>query len=152
MRDDLFWMQKALAQAQLAYMYDEVPVGVVIVRDNQLISCGYNQPVLTCDPTAHAEIVAIRKATHDLNNYRLPRSTLYSTLEPCAMCVGAIVHARITRLVFAATEPKSGAVVSQCYLADNYYNHRMSYTGGILAEASRAMLRQFFIAKRGKVS
>ena len=148
--NDLFWMQKALEQAQLAATADEVPIGAVLVHHNQHISSGYNQPLSQNDPTAHAEIVAIRKAAQSLGNYRLPGTTLYCTLEPCAMCLGAMINARIARLVFAAAEPKSGAVISQCRLADSYYNHRIDYTHGVLAEASRQMLKQFFLNKRQK--
>ena len=147
--DDLFWMQKAIEQAQIAYRYNEVPVGAIVVRDNhQFISGGYNQTISRCDPSAHAEIMALRAAAKNLNNYRLSGTTLYATLEPCAMCVGAMMHARIKRLVFAAPEPKSGAVISQYCLTEQYYNHRISYTCGVLSEASVYILRSFFREKR----
>lgn len=145
---DLFWMQKALEQAHLGAMADEVPVGAVLIQNNQLIGAAYNQPIGQCDPSAHAEILAMRKGAMYAGNYRLPESTLYCTLEPCAMCVGAMIHARIQRLVFAAKEPKSGAIISQCNLASTYYNHRIDYTYGVLAEAAQHMLKQFFLKKR----
>ena len=145
--DDLFWMQKALQQAHIAYRQHEVPVGAVVVHNQQLISCGYNQPISRCDPSAHAEIIALRQAAQHRQNYRLTGVTLYCTLEPCAMCLGAMIQARIARLVFAAPEPKSGAVISQHHLTE-YYNHRIRYTGGVLSEASLYILRSFFRAQR----
>lgn len=142
-------MQHALALADLAEQAGEVPVGAVIVRDGVVLGEGYNQPISSHDPTGHAEIVALRTAAHNAQNYRLPGATLYVTLEPCTMCIGAMIHARITRLVFGAPEPRAGAVVSQLQLADaDHYNHRMTYTADVLAEASAEKLRQFFRARR----
>lgn len=146
---DEHWMQRALALADRAEQAGEVPVGAVIVRDGEVLGEGYNQPISSHDPTGHAEIIALRAASHSVQNYRLPGATLYVTLEPCTMCIGAMIHARITRLVFGAPEPRAGAVVSQLQLADaNHYNHRMTYTQGVLAEQSADKLRQFFRARR----
>src|SRR5690606_7681392 len=118
------WMNHAFALAAQGGELGEVPVGAVIVYDNQVIGEGFNQPIASHDPTAHAEIIALRQAAQKVQNYRLVGSTLYVTLEPCTMCVGALVHARIERLVFATTEPKAGAVVSKSQLLDNdYFNH-----------------------------
>ena len=142
-------MQHALVLAQQGGALGEVPVGAVLVLDGQIIGEGYNQPILSNDPTAHAEVVAIRQAATALQNYRLENTTLYVTLEPCTMCVGALVHARIGRVVFAATEPKSGSLVSARQLFETgYYNHVFSVEGGLLADEASKMLSDFFRARR----
>lgn len=142
-------MQRALVLGQQGGALGEVPVGAVLVLDGQIIGEGYNQPILSCDPTAHAEVVAIRQAATALQNYRLENTTLYVTLEPCTMCVGALVHARIGRVVFAATEPKSGSLVSARRLLENgYYNHVFVFEGGLLADQASKMLSGFFRGRR----
>ncbi|MDC1286416.1 tRNA adenosine(34) deaminase TadA [Gammaproteobacteria bacterium] len=147
---DSDWMQQALAQAQIAARMDEVPVGAVLVdADGQLLAVGHNQPISACDPSAHAEIVTLRQAALKLSNYRLPDTTLYVTLEPCTMCVGALVHARVKRLVYAASEPRSGAIESAQQLFETgEYNHRPEIEGGLLAAESSALLTAFFKARR----
>ena len=142
-------MQHALSLAAQGAAMGEVPVGAVLVLDGQVIGEGYNQPILSHDPTAHAEVVAIRQAAHKSQNYRLENTTLYVTLEPCTMCVGALVHARIGRVVFAATEPKSGSLVSARQLLGNgYYNHLFVFEGGLLADEASKMLSDFFRGRR----
>jgi tRNA(adenine34) deaminase len=147
---DTDWMQLALDQARTAAGMNEVPVGAVLVdADGQLLAAGHNQPISSCDPSAHAEIITLRAAALKLNNYRLPNTTLYVTLEPCTMCVGALVHARIKRLVYAASEPRSGAIESaQQLFATGDYNHRPEVEGGLLAAESSALLTVFFKARR----
>jgi tRNA(adenine34) deaminase len=146
---DAHWMNHAFALAAQGGELGEVPVGAVIVYDNQVIGEGFNQPIASHDPTAHAEIIALRQAAQKVQNYRLVGSTLYVTLEPCTMCVGALVHARIERLVFATTEPKAGAVVSKSQLLDNdYFNHRIHYSGGLLAQQCQHQLSDFFARRR----
>ena len=126
MENDEYWMQRAIALAEQADTFNEVPVGAVIVRDGALLGEGFNQPISSCDPSAHAEILALRQAALAADNYRLPGATLYVTIEPCAMCAGAIIHSRIERVVFAATEPKAGAVCSHLQLFDQaQMNHRV---------------------------
>ena len=143
------WMRRALALADRASNEGEVPVGAVVVRDGELLGEGWNQVIAAQDPTAHAEIVALRDAARVVGNYRLPGATLYVTLEPCTMCAGALVHARVTELVFAAEEPRAGVVCSTCSLLDEpWYNHKVSWQGGVLAEDSSARLRAFFQARR----
>lgn len=147
--EDTVFMRRALTLAQQGAALGEVPVGAVLVLDNHIIGEGYNQPILSHDPTAHAEVVAIRQAAQNLQNYRLENTTLYVTLEPCTMCVGALVHARINRVVFAATEPKSGSLVSaRQQLNIGYYNHVFSYQGGLLTQESSKLLSDFFKARR----
>lgn len=148
--NDEKWMQLALQQAQQALVHNEVPVGAIIVCDEQVIGEGFNSPILSHDPTAHAEIQAIRHACQTIENYRLPEnSTLYVTLEPCTQCVGALIHARVGRVVFAALEPRAGSLVSARQLLDQgFYNHYFTYVGGCLAAESGAMLKQFFKARR----
>jgi len=142
-------MRRALTLAEQAAVAGEVPVGAVLVRDGQAIGEGFNQPICSHDPTAHAEIVALRAAAKVAGNYRLPDSTLYVTLEPCTMCIGALIHARVARLVFAAREPRAGAVVSTLQLCEHpSYNHRMDWQEGVLAEPSSALLTAFFKARR----
>ena len=146
---DEIWMRKAYEAAICARDHGEVPVGCVIVKDGQLIGTGYNQPISTCDPTSHAEVMAIRQAASNLGNYRLLDTTLYVTLEPCAMCIGAIIHARVKRLVYAASDPKSGAVESVFSIADDSrLNHRVQYSGGVMQNECRELLRNFFVEKR----
>ncbi len=149
MKNDEFWMEKALALADKAQQQGEVPIGALVVRDDMVLGEGWNQPIVNHDPTAHAEIQALRAASKQANNYRLPDATLYVTLEPCVMCAGAIVHARIKRLVFAATEPKTGAAGS-CFDIFNTsrLNHHVSCEHGILADKSGDLLRTFFRARR----
>lgn len=143
------FMQRALELAAQGAAAGEVPVGAVLVLDGQIIGEGYNQPILSHDPTAHAEVVAIRQASQQLQNYRLENTTLYVTLEPCTMCVGALVHARIGRVVYAATEPKSGSLVSARQLLESgYYNHVFSFEGGVLAGEASTMLSAFFKGRR----
>lgn len=149
MLNDKYWMRQALLLAKQAEQHGEVPVGAVIVLDDELIGAGWNQPIGQNDPTAHAEIVALRAACLHRQNYRLPGATMYVTLEPCVMCAGAIVHARIERVIFAAKEPKTGAAGS-CFDLFNtpQLNHRVTCEQGLLAEESGEMLRAFFRSKR----
>ena len=150
---DEFAMRVALDQAQNALLVGEVPVGAVIVRHTdagpQVIATGYNRPITTNDPTAHAEIVALRHAAQLLENYRLPDCELYVTLEPCAMCAMALMHARIRRVVFAASDPKTGAAGSVIDLfAEARLNHHTAVQGGVLAAAAGTLLREFFAQRR----
>ena len=144
------WMRLALAQAQIAADLDEVPVGAILVgAAGELLAVGHNQPISAQDPSAHAEIVVLRAAAQKLGNYRLPDTTLYVTLEPCTMCVGAMVHARVGRLVYAATEPKTGAIESaQRLFETGNFNHRPQIEAGVLADECAALLTQFFANKR----
>ena len=142
-------MRLALQQAERAAQRGEVPVGAVLVRDDQLLAVGATAQIGSSDPTAHAEVVALRAAARLAGNYRLTDSTLYVTLEPCTMCAGALVHARVARVVFAAAEPRSGAVCSSAQvLANPGLNHRVEVTQGVLEEASAALLKGFFAARR----
>jgi tRNA(adenine34) deaminase len=143
-------MRQALAQARIAADLDEVPVGAILVdAAGELLAVGHNQPISAHDPSAHAEIVALRAAAQKLGNYRLPDTTLYVTLEPCTMCVGALVHARVGRLVYAATEPKTGAIESaQRLFETGNFNHQPQIESGVLAEECSALLSQFFATKR----
>jgi tRNA(adenine34) deaminase len=146
---DLHWMQRAIALAALAAERGEVPVGAVLVRHGELIGEGFNQPISAHDPTAHAEIVALRAAAAATSNYRLPETTLYVSLEPCTMCIGAMIHARVGRLVFATREPRAGAVCSQHQLCDHpSYNHKLAWSEGVMATESSALLTAFFKARR----
>ena len=147
--NDEKWMKRALLSAGDAANHEEVPVGAVLIKDDKLISEGRNSPIGQLDPTAHAEIVAIRHAASILNNYRLPGTTIYVTLEPCIMCMGAILHARIERLVYGATDPKSGAVASIYNIgSDGLLNHNLNITGGILKHECGSLLKDFFRARR----
>lgn len=142
-------MEQALAEAHLAEAEGEVPVGAVVVREGEVIARAHNRPVAANDPTAHAEILALRAAAAQLENYRLSGCDLYVTLEPCAMCVGALVHARVRQLVYAAPDPKAGAVASCAQLLEAaHFNHRVEVTAGVLAEESAALLRRFFALRR----
>ncbi len=144
-------MQAALVQARKAMANDEVPIGAVIAIGDTIVAAAYNQPISAIDPTAHAEIGALRAAARATGNYRLTGATLCVTVEPCAMCVGAIVHARIGRLVYGAPEPKTGAVQSTLQLLDDpSWNHRVTVVAGLLAQESRGLMREFFEGKRGK--
>lgn len=146
---DKQWMQRALFLAQMAQEQNEVPVGAVIVYENQIIGEGYNAPIATHDSTAHAEIQAIRAASLTLNNYRLVNTTLYVTLEPCAMCAGAILHARIPRVVFGALDPRAGAVHSVFNLLSHpQLNHRCEIKAGVLAQECGSILTRFFQDRR----
>ncbi len=147
---DESYMQEALALARRAAEEGEVPVGAVVVKDGAVIGRGCNKPVSGNDPTAHAEIVALREAGVAAGNYRLAGCTLYVTIEPCAMCAGAIMHARIGRLVYGAADPKAGACGSVVNLfADERLNHHAAVTGGVMAEAAGRLLQDFFAARRG---
>jgi len=147
--DDEKYMRRAIELAKQGEQLGEVPVGAVIVSGGKVIGEGFNKPITSHDPTAHAEIVALRMAAEHARNYRVVDSTLYVTLEPCTMCVGALIHSRISRLVFGTTEPKAGAVVSQSQLLDvPYFNHRILSEGGVLAEQCQHQLSDFFRRRR----
>jgi tRNA(adenine34) deaminase len=143
------FMRAALEQAREARRHDEVPVGAVVVLDGQVVGTGFNQPIRAADPTAHAEIVAIRDAARRAGNYRLTGAVLYVTVEPCLMCVGAMVHARIGTLVYGAPEPKAGAVHSTMRAHEHAaLNHRVEVVGGVLEDECRAVMQDFFKEKR----
>ena len=143
-------MRAALVQAVAAQVHDDVPVGAVVVRDGRIIASAHNERELSGDPTAHAEVLALRAAAAAVGSWRLDGCTLYVTLEPCAMCAGAIVNARIGRVVFGATDPKAGAVRSLYRVADDpRLNHRATVEGGVLADEAGALLKAFFAARRG---
>ena len=148
--EDARWMERALDLArQAGEMHDEVPVGAVLVMDGKAIGEGWNRTISSHDPTAHAEIVALRAAGQHLHNYRLPGSTLYVTLEPCAMCAMALVHARVARVIYATPDPKTGAAGSMFdTLVSPRHNHRVAVEWGLGAEASVALLREFFRQRR----
>jgi tRNA(Arg) A34 adenosine deaminase TadA len=149
MSNDEHWMREAYALAERAAQLDEVPVGAILVRNSEVIGRGYNQPITGIDPTAHAEIVALRAAAQASGNYRLPGSTLYVTIEPCTMCAGALVHARVERLVFGAREPRHGSVRSAAQLLDTPgRNHTVEVAEGVLAEECGALLQLFFRRRR----
>jgi tRNA(adenine34) deaminase len=148
---DEYWMQFALEQARLAAAAGEVPVGAVLVKDDRIVASGFNQPISACDPSAHAEVVALRNAAKALANYRMPDTTLYVTIEPCAMCAGALVHARVKRLVFGATEPRAGAVESTLQLlSGGQLNHRVETLGGVLADQCAGLMQTFFRERRAR--
>ena len=147
---DVQWMTRALEMAELAASREEVPVGAVLTKDDEIVAEGHNLTVTLNDPTAHAEVVVIREAAQKLGDWRLTGCTLYVTLEPCAMCAGALVLSRIERLVFGASDPKAGMVGSLGNLAqDERLNHRIEVTGGTLADAAGGLLQGFFGARRG---
>lgn len=146
---DHFWMQHAIGLAESAALQGEVPVGAVLVANDVMLGEGFNRPIQASDPSAHAEIVALRQGAQQLNNYRLVDSTLYVTLEPCIMCVGAIVHARVKRLVYGAYDSRVGAVSSVFKMLDaEALNHRVTHAGGLMAETCGQMLSDFFRARR----
>jgi tRNA(Arg) A34 adenosine deaminase TadA len=148
---DLDFLRAAIAEAQNAEANGEVPVGAVVVHENKIIGRGQNRVLRDSDPTAHAEIVALREAGLALKNYRLEDCTLYATLEPCAMCAGAILHARLSRLVYAAPDPKAGACGSVLSVLNHpQLNHKLEVTSGLLAEECGQMLTNFFLERRGK--
>ena len=147
--DKNFFMEEALKEAKKALEKGEVPIGAVVVLGEDVIGRGYNQPVAKNDPTAHAEIMALRDASMNLNNYRLKDTLVYSTLEPCLMCAGALVHARIKKLFYSSSDPKSGVIESNGSLMQSaFLNHKISYEGGILKEESSRLLKNFFLKKR----
>lgn len=148
---DSRYMRRALAAAREAEAAGEVPVGAVLVVDDRVIATAGNAPIGAHDPTAHAEVRVLREAAATLANYRISGATLYVTLEPCCMCVGAMIHARVRRLVYGASDPKSGAAGSVFDLAlAHQHNHRMEVTGGVLAHESAHLLQSFFRARRGR--
>jgi tRNA(adenine34) deaminase len=143
------FMLQALALAEQAGAIGEVPVGAVVVADGQVIGEGFNQPITACDPTAHAEIIAMRNAATAVGNYRLTGCDLYVTIEPCTMCVGAMVHARIQRVIFGALEPRAGALASQLKLMDqSHFNHSIDWQGGVLEQQCGALIKDFFKRRR----
>lgn len=149
LEEDIHWMRRALVLADAAARAGEVPVGAVLVRSGEVLGEGRNQPLSSRDPTAHAEICALRAASAAVGNYRLPGSTLYVSIEPCTMCAGALVHARIERLVFAAREPKAGVVVSNLQLLEApFLNHRIRWEEGPLADEASALMQAFFRDRR----
>ena len=148
---DDYWMQHAFELARKAEASGEVPVGAVIVADGRIIGQGFNSPISTSDPTAHAEIIALRDAALHMRNYRMPGTTLYVTLEPCMMCAGAMVHARVERLVYGAADPKTGIIDSHLNLLDQEtVNHRIQVTSGVMQDECSSILRTFFRNKRNK--
>ncbi len=149
MIEDEKWMQYAIIEANIAKDKGEVPVGSIIVQNNQVIAKAHNSPISKNDPTAHAEIEVLRKAGAKLHNYRLPKTTLYVTLEPCAMCLGAMIHARIERVVFGASDPKSGVCGSTIDLSsESIFNHQISVSGGVLEHECKNILQSFFKLRR----
>ena len=144
-----FLMREALVQAEKALKKGEVPIGAVVVLGEEIIGRGYNQPITTKDPTAHAEIIALKEASNRLDNYRLNEAIIYTTLEPCFMCSGALVHARIKKIIFAAQDTKSGVVVNNGgLLQSEFLNHKVSFEGGILEKQASKLLKDFFLEKR----
>ena len=151
MSSDIAFMRRAIALAEQAAAAAEVPVGALVVKDGQVIGEGFNQPISSCDPTGHAEIVAMRNACAAVQNYRLSGCDLYVTIEPCTMCVGAMIHARIGKIIFGAAEPRAGALESQLRLMDmSHFNHSIAWQGGVLAEECGAIMSDFFRQKRAK--
>ena len=147
--DDYMWMGYCLELARMAAKEGEVPVGAIVVQDNEIVGSGFNQRETIGDPTAHAEVIAIRQAAEKLGNWRVLNSTLYVTLEPCAMCAGALVNARVTRLVYGCTDPKAGAVDSLYALpTDTRLNHRLTVESGVRSRACADVLTTFFRARR----
>lgn len=146
---DEHWMRRALELAEQAALIGEVPVGAILVLGDDMLGEGHNRPILNKDPTAHAELIALRAGAEKCDNYRLLNTTLYVTLEPCMMCVGAMVHARIQRVVYGAADLKAGAVVSRAQgFAQPFLNHSVDHAGGLLANQCAAILSQFFKARR----
>lgn len=152
MMEDSFWMYEALQEAEKARQLDEVPVGAVVVKAGQVIGRGFNQPISSCNPLAHAETLALQSAAIALGNYRLLDCDLYVTLEPCTMCAGAIIHSRIRRLVYGAIEPKAGAIVSASKVLDQpQMNHRVLVSGGVLQDECSTIIRDFFHQRRQQI-
>ncbi len=152
MMEDSFWMQEALQEAEKARQLGEVPVGAVVVKGAEVIGRGYNQPISSCNPLAHAEMLALQSAATTLGNYRLVDCELYVTLEPCTMCAGAIIHSRIKRLVYGATEQKAGAIVSASKVLEQpQMNHRVTACGGVLQAQCSAIIRDFFHHRRQQI-
>lgn len=150
---DLFWMQRALELARKAESLGEVPIGAVLVKDDQIIGEGYNSPISRHDPTAHAEIMAVRDAAQRIGNYRLLNTTLYVTIEPCVMCAGALVHARVREVVFGAAEPRTGAAGSIFEILQSpKLNHQVQVRGGVLAEQCAGLLQDFFKQRRNSAT
>ena len=148
MKNELL-MREALVQAKKALKKGEVPIGAVVVLEDEIIGRGYNQSITTKDPTAHAEIIALKEASNRLDNYRLNEAILYTTLEPCFMCSGALVHARIKKIIFAAQDTKSGVIVNNGRLIESeFLNHKVSFEGGILKKEASKLLKDFFLEKR----
>ena len=149
MSKELFFMQRALEQAKKAEREGEVPVGAVLTFEDEIIAEAHNTPISINDPSGHAEVNVMRKGAQILNNYRLENTSLYVTLEPCMMCCGLLIHARVENLIFSATDPKSGSVISNANLLDSdFINHRVNYSQGPLAKESSKLLRKFFTDKR----
>ena len=149
MNKDFLFMQEALDEAKKGLAKGEVPVGAVLTFNNEIIAKGHNSPISSNDPSCHAEVNAIREAANILKNYRLEKTSLYVTLEPCAMCCGLLIHSRIENLIFAALDPKSGAVMSNASLLDaSFINHKVNYSQGPLASQSSELLKSFFRARR----
>jgi tRNA(adenine34) deaminase len=147
--DDAVFMGLALGEARRGSLEGEVPIGAVVVLDGEVIGEGHNRPIASMDPTAHAEVLALRQAARKTGDYRLPGATLYSTVEPCPMCCGAVLHARLARVVYGAADPKAGAVRSLYrLLEDPRMNHEVAVTGGVLSRESAALLTEFFKTKR----
>ncbi len=152
MFDDTYWMNEAIALAKKAALENEVPVGAIVVLDNQVIGRGFNRPISACDPTAHAEIIALRDAAKTINNYRLVKASLYVTLEPCTMCAGAIVHSRIARLIYGASEPKAGVIHSQKeLLKEPYFNHKIEVHSGVCEDECSSIISRFFAKRREQI-
>tara|TARA_B110000967_G_scaffold23533_1_gene21684 strand:- start:1087 stop:1560 length:474 start_codon:yes stop_codon:yes gene_type:complete len=149
MNEDEKWMKIAISEANLAINEGEIPVGAVLIQNSKLIAKAHNRPILNNDPTAHAEVEVIREAGQKLKNYRLSGSTLYVTLEPCAMCLGAIIHARIERIVFGASDPKTGVCGSKVDLtSEAFFHHKVQVKGGVLEKENKEILQSFFKSKR----
>jgi len=145
------FMAEAINEALKADQLNEVPVGAVVVLDGEIIGRGYNQPISGCDPTAHAEVMALRDAAQSIQNYRLADATLYVTIEPCTMCAGAIVHSRVRRLVYGAPEPKAGVAQSQEHIFTKpYFNHQLEVVDGVLEDKCTAVIQAFFQRRRGE--
>ncbi len=146
-----FWMRAALTLAAKAATQNEVPIGAIVVLDQQIIGQGWNRPITTCDPTAHAEIIALRQAAQYLNNYRLAQASLYVTLEPCLMCAGALIQARVSHVIFGTHDGRASAIgvaSSRMLLENMALNHHVNYLGGVLAAESATLLKQFFAKRR----
>jgi tRNA(adenine34) deaminase len=150
-RDDRSWMELALEQARAAAEAGEVPVGAVVIKGGEIVGCGQNRNLRDHDPTAHAEIIALRQAAARVGNHRLGGCTMVATIEPCAMCAGALIHARVVRLVYGASDPKAGAAGSALEVVNHpSLNHRMEITAGVLADRCSGILQEFFQARRGR--